>query len=264
MAISRFSTSRVSNGLPKYQSISDKSTGLPIADTPVFYYDIGNTSSYSGSGTTLVDLSGNSRNGSVTGASFTSAGAQSYFQCNGSSAHYITATTTGVATAAYTNEFLVNFQDFSDGIVSVMTNASSDPEQRLTCLPDGSSSNGRIGYTGYDSGAYLVSGTGHSTQLLLANTWYHIVHTVNSTTSRVYVNGTLSGTLNHNLGTYSGNASNNATETTYGTYNSPSTGYGGYTNFRFNMARWYPKVLSQAEVTQNFNSVKARFNLSGY
>jgi hypothetical protein len=260
MAISRFSTSRVSNGLPKYQSISDNSTAsTPITDTPVFYYDIGNSSSYSGSGTTLTDLSGNSRNGSFTGASYTSAGIASYLSCNGTNVQYITGTTTGVATAEITCELLVNFQDFVDGYLLAMTNAGADPEIRL-------SPNNRqtIGYQSYDNSQYLQIGNTHMTPKLDANTWYHIVLTVNSTTARMYVNGTLTGTVTHVNTTYSGNSSNNATETTFGTYNSPGAGYGGYTNFRLNMARWYPKVLSQEEVTRNFNSLKGRFNINGY
>jgi hypothetical protein len=267
MAISRGSTSSISLGLPKFQSISDTTITAPgsIPDTPVFYYDAGNASSYSGSGSTFTDISGNSRNGSITGASFTSAGVASYFQCNGTSAQYISGTTTGVATPAISVETIVNFQDFTDGIYIVMTNSGADPEQRWSCVSGNSGASiGRINYTGYDSSNYLQSGNAMVTPALSANTWYHIVHTVNSTTSKTYVNGTLTGTITHINATYSGNAGNNATEMTFGTYNSPGAGYGGYTNFRLNMARWYNKVLSQDEVKRNFNDLKGRFNISGY
>lgn len=260
MAISRFSTSRVSNGLPKYQSISDNSTvSTPITDTPVFYYDIGNASSYSGSGSTITDLSGNSRNGSLTGASYTSAGIASYLSCNGTNAQYITATTTGVATPSISFEALISIQDFTDGYLMAMTNGMADPELRV-----GVSNTNRLQSSIYDNSVYLQSGGVNITPYLDTNTWYHIVYTINSTSAKMYVNGTLTGSVNHINSTYSGHSSNNATETTLGTYNSPSAGYGGYTNFRLNMTRWYNKVLSQEEVLRNFNSVKGRFNINGY
>jgi hypothetical protein len=266
MSASRFSTSRISSGLPKYKSVLDTLvTAGPIPTTPVFHYDAGNTSSYSGSGSTFIDISGNGRNGSITGASFTSAGTASYFQCNGTNAQYISGTTTGVATPSISVETLVNFQDFTDGIYIAMTNGMGDPEMRWSCNSGNSGASiGRIIYTGYDAGQYLQSGNASVTPALSANTWYHIVHTVNSTTSKTYVNGTLTGTITHINATYNGHSSNNATELTFGTYNSPSAGYGGYTNFRLNMARWYNQVLSQEEVTRNFNDVKGRFNISGY
>jgi hypothetical protein len=267
MAISRGSTSSISLGLPKFQSISDTTVPVPgsIPDTPVFHYDAGNASSYSGSGSTFTDISGNSRNGSITGASFTSAGVASYFQCNGTSAHYISGTTTGVATPAFSVEHMVNFQDFTDGYYIVMTNSGADPEVRWECVSGNSGASiGRLNYIVYDSSAYLKSGNVYVTPALAANTWYHIVHTVNSTTGKTYINGTLTATVTHINGTYSGHSSNNATEMTFGTYNSPGAGYGGYANFRFNMARWYNKVLSQDEVRRNFNDLKGRFNISGY
>ena len=60
-----------------------KETGIPdpVLTNLVLYYDPSNPSSYSGSGTTVNDLSGNGLDGTMSNISFTSP----YFDFNGSS-----------------------------------------------------------------------------------------------------------------------------------------------------------------------------------
>ena len=56
-------------------------TSAPVLTNLVLYYDPSNSSSYSGTGTTVNDLSGNGLNGAMSNITFTSP----YFAYNGTS-----------------------------------------------------------------------------------------------------------------------------------------------------------------------------------
>ena len=99
------------------------------------------------------------------------------------------------------------------------------------------------------SGAYYVQ---QNTQYSL-NTWYHLVGIINNGTSRLYVNGVLQ---------------NDSTSIAV----SPAVGpfmlgkfYDGINNFLFGGkiggGRFYNRVLTQSEITQNYNATKGRFGL---
>ena len=97
------------------------------------------------------------------------------------------------------------------------------------------------------SGAYYVK---QNTQYSL-NTWYHLVGVINNGTSRLYVNGVLQ---------------NDSTSIAV----SPAVGpfmlgkfYDGVNDFLFGGkiggGRFYNRVLTQSEITQNYNAQKSRF-----
>jgi hypothetical protein len=84
--------------------------------------------------------------------------------------------------------------------------------------------------------------------------YHHIVMTLDaSSTPSIYVNGKL-------IGTYPGTAPNTP---------SPGTGFSvgsqwgiRYANTKCPVSRFYNRALSSAEVKQNYNKYKSRFNLS--
>jgi hypothetical protein len=92
-----------------------------------------------------------------------------------------------------------------------------------------------------------------STTTFAANTWYHVVVTVQSGgQAKIYVNGILENTLNIGSGT----------TPNVPLYIARFTGAGGY-EFQGNIGvtRIYNKALSQSEVIQNFNAQKSRYGL---
>ena len=107
--------------------------------------------------------------------------------------------------------------------------------------------------------AFLVGGNGgaayyvqQNTQYSL-NTWYHLVGVINNGTSRLYVNGILQ---------------NDSTSMTV----APPVGpfmlgkfYDGINDFYFGgriaNGKFYNRVLSQSEITQNYNALKGRYGL---
>jgi hypothetical protein len=107
--------------------------------------------------------------------------------------------------------------------------------------------------------AFLVGGNGgtayyvqQNTQYSL-NTWYHLVGVINNGTSRLYVNGVLQ---------------DDSTSMTV----APPVGpfmlgkfYDGINDFYFGgriaNGKFYNRVLSQSEITQNYNALKGRYGL---
>lgn len=116
-----------------------------------------------------------------------------------------------------------------------------------------------ITYNWYDNSNYQFLSSGITP---VSNQYYHVVGTWNASDlkSRIYVNGILRNTSaasNNNYGT---------TEYWEAMFNSKNQ-YGGggssdYTNGRIPIIRWYVnKCLSDAEVRQNYDAFKGRFNL---
>lgn len=92
-----------------------------------------------------------------------------------------------------------------------------------------------------------------------SNTWYHVAFVQESGTSmQFYVNGVAEG---GDHVTYSWNASKSAFFARYiGRYENAGS-YSRYFNGHIPVAKFYNKGLSAAEVKQNFNSYRKRFNL---
>ena len=107
--------------------------------------------------------------------------------------------------------------------------------------------------------AFLVGGTNSSayyvqqnTQYSL-NTWYHLVGVINNGTSRLYVNGILQ---------------NDSTSMSVASAIGPfmmGKFYDGINDYYFGgriaNGKFYNRVLSDAEISQNFNAQRARFGL---
>jgi len=84
------------------------------------YWDMGNSTSYSGTGTTITDLSGNGNDGILTGTpTYSSAGASSYLDWSGDNTAFATYNSTYLAdtlNVASANEITVsNWVTFTDG-----------------------------------------------------------------------------------------------------------------------------------------------------
>ena len=101
------------------------------------------------------------------------------------------------------------------------------------------------------------STSGNNTQLFTTSTisagsWYHVVAVVDNTGARIYLNGQLdaSNTTPQNLGTVS--------STLYvGSYSTSQYFFDG----KIAMVKRYDKPLTVAEVTQNFNALRARYGV---
>ena len=213
-----------------------------VASNLIFNLDAGFVAAYPRSGTTIHDLSGNSNDGVLTnGPTFNSSnGGSILFDPNldqsvsiGSGASILTST-------AYTKIawfYCTNFVNYNNNIIS-----GGDTAQHAFWLFNSNKLN--AGHNG-------VWNTVTSTTTLSLNTWYCGAVTFSTTGGwKLYLNGTQEST-SANTTTFTGDGFTQLAR------------YAGGNNFsgRIAIAQAYNRVLTAAEILQNFNAQKARFGL---
>lgn len=204
------------------------------------YYNVGESSSYSGIGNTIFDLSGSGNTGALTngptfsalnGGSLVLDGSNDYVLVN-NAANILSKTEYTKIAYFYVTSFSTSNNIISGGFSG----------QHAFWL----FGSNRL-YAGHNGAWNQVTG---ATTLSL-NTWYFGAVTYSSTTGwKLYLNGVEDGT-NANTTTFTGNQ-----EISIGSY---STG----NNFtgRIGSAFVYNRVLSATEIQQNYNATKGRFGL---
>jgi hypothetical protein len=262
MAVSRFSTSSVAQGLPKYQSLktnpSEITSGLQIR------LDAG---SYSGSGNWL-DTSGNSRNGTLNNITFTSNGAASYFNFNGSDS-YVNLGSTSIQSSATTplsfEIWLYTSNVFSTSGTYMMPirGAAYDGNEYFTAI-------------GNNAGAFYINSV-FRTHTQWANTtksrsdfegkWVQFVTKYtggdkDTASSYIqYINGVSIGSGATNYGGAGGSANYNIIgKDSYGTGPADTAGAGAFSG-KVGHYKAYNRALTDAEVLQNFNALRGRYGL---
>ena len=234
-----------------FASEFDEFTGAPVVDSSLkLWLDAAQTTSYPGTGTTWTDLSGNGNNGTlVNSPSFISTDGGGCIQLDGTNDH-ITLPTTGFAPASLTIDYWIK-RISDEGYIWVIDN-SDQPELRMIFQ------SGKLQIYFYDDGAYFS--TALSTTTFSTGSWYNITATLTNGSQNVYINGNQE--ILTTTGTYTGNPGGNAGEHTLGTYNRPGAGYGGYANVRIGSYKFYNRVLTAAEITQNYNALQSRYGLA--
>ena len=231
---------------------------FPVTNGLVLSLDAGNTSSYSGSGTTWTDLSGNGNNGTLYNTPTYVSGSAGYIGFNGTN-QYMQAnigTTSLNGDPSCTIEFVVQVpQNFSNAGFWGLGGAG----QGLSFEGWAPTTN-RIHFDMYDS-TRLDTGVDY-----VLNTWYHVVWTKNgagveTTNCRNYINNVQS-TLAKTRSVTTGPALNTSTAgvgTALGRINGNADGF--YAAAKIGVYRLYNRALSAAEVYQNFSSNKTRYGL---
>jgi hypothetical protein len=226
----------------------------PVTTNNVLYYDPSNISSYPGSGTTINDLSGNGRNGTMSNISFTSP----YFTYNGTSSQVTIADNALLepGSGSWTMEVWVN-QSVSGGdvVLGKFDNGGLAQDVSYSIRTTGTAYYSQIG-SGSGSGPTLyVNSTTYTGTL---NTWYQIVYVFKNgatKTLETFVNGTSVGSVNHSLSSIL-----NTNNSIYlGSYNGGE--YSQWFDGKIGITRLYNTSLTSAEVLQNFNADKSKYGL---
>lgn len=211
----------------------------------VFHMDPGSTKSYSGSGTTVTDLSGNGNNGTLTSSPTYQYLNINRFGFNG--------------TSSYID--LSNPSSLKPSVVSVCAWVRTTDLNRQSMIVDGNYQGSGQGYLLQINASNqalfacrLNSGTFSSasgTTSIAANTWYHLVGTYDGTTIRVYVNGVLEGST-----AYSGGIGYSSQNIAIGVYQSLISGYSlnGYVG----PVQIYNRAITAAEVAQVYAAGSGR------
>ena len=233
----------------------DEFTGAPVVDTNLMVWvDAGQTASYSGSGATWTDLSGNGKNYTLTNSpTFSSLTGGGVITFAGASSQYATTATT-LFNSTTTNTYSVNIWVYPTGagqIVSVDGQSTPNTAYHYTAI--------EITAAGL---IYFGQWTGGMTTIITSaqslNAWYNLVITYNGTTATAYVNGVSVGSsaiawsapgANTFFALMSQDATNMSGTTAYAS--------GSIGSF---MA--YNRALTVNEVVQNYNALCNRYALA--
>lgn len=205
--------------------------------------DAGDSTSYPGSGTTWTDLAGTADNITLVNSPTYTSVAPAYFTFNGTT-QYGTGSGTGVLpTTAYTKSVWFYINAYADNNL-----ISSDTGGHFMYMGGSGSTKIYCGHANW--GVYTAY---PSTASISLNTWYNAALTFTTTDGMVlYLNGTQDSTYTANKTAHAGNGSTNL-----GCF----AAAGNLLNGRIAQVHCYNRALTAAEVTQNYNTYKARYGL---
>ena len=212
-------------------------TGLTV------HLDAADPASYPGTGTLWTDLTGHGYNATLnTGVTYSSANSAMLF--NGATTATATIVSSTLA-SSLTNNFTVEAWYQSN---------NNHPE----IIANGSGGSGFVfGYFSVNPTNWKVTKYGvvdiYIGSIPQNTTWHQVVVTYSSTTgTRVYVDGSLSGSNASVVNLRAGNS-------TFTIGKGESTSY--MHNGNIGIFRLYTNVLSASDVTQNFNANRARYGI---
>lgn len=216
----------------------------------VLHIDAANPKSYPGTGTVWTDLSGSANTGTLVGGTLyqsanngfmTFGGVNDYVNCGSNASLNITNNIT-VEAWVYINTF-VN----TGGIVTFGSFGNEGEQYSLST----SSSSNRITFSTNWPAAWQI---GYSTTLQ-PSTWYQLVATFSSGNWIIYVNG-----VANTSGTFAITSFPSVVNPVL-TLGVNQPGGDEYFNGRISTARIYNRVLSPAEIFQNFDAHRGRFGI---
>jgi len=253
----RFSASVLTKAEQGYTAPDYVSSGL------ITYYDPANPSSYSGSGTTLTDLSGNGIDGTIVGATYTD---NTYFTLDGVNDYIVTGNCYSAISASdtHTVEAWVYANNVDDCLWSDL-GSTNDPatsgyhfagaqliqvgpfQQIITGLWNGTAITRDVGVAGS-----------------LTGSWRHVARTYNGTTLTSYVNGAnTSGGVTMTFDSPADPGGDGVWYLAFGAEDTTtySGSTAGWLSGRVGIMRVYNRALSGAEVTSNYNDSKSIYGL---
>ena len=217
----------------------------------LLYLDPGDSSSYSGSGTTWTDISGNTNNTTLTGSpTFTNAGPASYFTFNGAGTQSAT-TLASKYSQTYTGKTVIvairpSVSAWTNGVAQFrgVFGTATGSRNFNTYIYHDASNNLQIHYSANGVG-------GFSNNISLPSNQWSVIAVTQTTGGLVtyYLNGVAVGTN---------------TGITFAQYTGSSTENVGLTdNFWYGdigVTAVYGRALSSVEILQSYNTLSAKYN----
>jgi hypothetical protein len=236
---------KMNTGIHMVKGYFDEFTGAPVVDSSlVLWVDAGQSTSYSGSGVTLVNLINPSINGTLTNSpSYNTSGS---FSFNGTSQFITFGDNLDLIGSDISGSIWVNLNSYDATFSPLIDKLLTAGNYRFFVNPSGTVG---FGIRGVDN-AYTVISTSAS---ILTGVWYNLAFTFEGTVIKIYINGILrvSGTLT------STTRSNTAVDL--------RIGYSGnnnrYLNGSVSQTQLYSRALTADEVQQNFNALRRRYGI---
>jgi len=214
----------------------------------VLSLDAADQNSYVSGSTTWNDLSGNNNSGSLTNnPGFVNNALTFNGTTNTATFSNIPGPSFSLISSSFTTEFWVYTTTTGSNQGLISSNQSSTNGGQYSFILRGTtiicSFYGTLTYTDV-SGGPVITGS-----------WVHYVNTFNyaNQSASIYVNGVLSG-----AGSMASSPLITSASLLLGRY---AFG-GGYLTGSMGLARIYNRALSATEITQNYNAIKSRFNLT--
>lgn len=228
----------------------------------MYYIDAGNPTSYSGSGTTMTNISGTGVGASTlaNGPVFASSGISSYFTFNNSTQTVYTPSMLSLFNSPVNNNVTLEvwvYTTSDNGVVVSEQGASPINSGWHDSQIEIVSSNLRVGVWTGSGLAYITVGT------VTRNVWQQYALTYDSATStlRGYINGLT--TANATGITRSSPQSTGQPQLYYDLMYQDGTNMGDGSSLAGNWSvfKVYNRALTQAEVTQNFSALRGRYGV---
>ena len=230
-------------------------SGPPSAsDGLVLYLDAANSASYSGSGNTWYDLSGNSNKATfVDSPSFQSV-PQSFFNFDGSNDYMTIVRSSSMSpTSGLTQEVWFNFSTIPNAAIFIGLQYGSSSNNTYALWMESSTIYGGVN----TSGSFTAVGIGISN--ISGNKWHNLIHTYDGSAQRLYLDGVLLNSSNI-TGTIQYDANN--TRVLVGADDNGSgynNGAGYFHSGKINQIKIYNRGLTSDEITRNYNASKKRY-----
>ena len=220
----------------------------------ILNYDMSNSSSYPGSGTTVTDLQGNS-NATLSGGPTYSSNNGGYLTFVGASSQSLLLNTSlnSVLSPANTStviSFFVWVYLTGNGVIVDETSNTGWHDSQIEMVA------GTLRFSVWSNGTGFAS-----TVATPLNAWYYVGLTYNGTTLSAYVNGAAAGTATYSRQTPYNNGSGVPLKYGIALADGTNLGNGEYGNFRWGAFQVYNTALSGANVLSNYNAQKSRFGL---
>jgi hypothetical protein len=208
----------------------------PVNDSLVLNLDAGNRASYAGTGTTWYDLSGRGNNFSLlNGVVFAGSGTTTYMSFDGTNDR---ATFTGGVNLGTSHTVSVMFKPNDAGMNAVIFGDI------------GFNNTGYAFYVNGNTAYYAAGNTFQSISFTNSTNWMYLTVVRNGTSLTFYKNETSLGSTTLSLDSI-------LKVSSLGGYAAGDYPYTG----AIAIATCYTRALSAAEVLQNFNSVRSRYNI---
>jgi hypothetical protein len=211
------------------------------------YLDAGNAASYPGTGTTWTDLSGNSNNGTFNTTPTYNSSLGGYFQLNGG--QIVQSFPSSISPAG------------SSRTVMVWFNMADTTRRGLIATRDTNSNGGwafvlNRNASGNLSYFAIAGGLIETAAGISSNTWYMATATYNysTTTAQLFINAV-------SLGTQSSFTADSSSGFNGVAAAEQQNDLGAAFSGKYSIVNIYNRVLSDAEILQNFNFFKSRYGL---
>ena len=229
-----------------------------VTDGLVLALDAGNTKSYPGSGTSIIDLTGSGENGTMTNMDASNHNSDGYFTFDGTD-EYFTVTKSNFFTS-YSQQitmeawvYIPSSATWTNGYYgNIFTRGYYDGSHGLWRT----STNNRISFYCRQAVTYAAV---ESFVDISRDTWYHLVGVWNAGT-KLYVNGEL---VDSDSAAFTGATEYSGSGGSFEIGRNTAAGGSGGNYFEGRQAahKIYDRELTASEIQQNFNALRGRFGI---